>query len=482
MNYSPYSTETSNVGATETLTGNPARDLANSLNVRVILFLLLHIPLAMLMELSPWVSTAHAVLVLLYALGAGLTGRSSRVIYAVAYIGSCEVLWRMSQAHLVWEYAKYALVVVIFVAIVVEWRINRNSRRIRTLSPVLFMLALMPGAVLTLLSTDLNDARDSLSFNLAGHLAIAMLALYLWARPVNREVTYRLLLAIIAPVVGITFLAVYYTVRSLDTLEFVAASNWITSGSYGPNQVSNMMGLGALVGTMLLITMPKARGAKFIILIGTLVMLGQGLLTFSRGGIYSFVLALAVFGIHLLSNRRARTSFLALFALFAVLLVAGVYPFLDQFTSGTLSERFSDIDTTGRLELAQIDLQVFLENPFAGVGVGQAATYNQGFFGVGLAAHTEFTRLLAEHGLFGIVALFILTWMAVKRYHANERGLGRAMTAALVVWALSVMLHSAMRLAAIPLTYSLALVLWQLPQTVDIELPSISARITGQKE
>lgn len=470
MSLSPTSTETSTAGSAAVLTGNPARDLANSINVRIIIFLLLHVPLAMLMELSPWFSTIHAVIIMLYALRAALTGRSSQVLSAVAYIAACEVLWRMSQAHLVWEYAKYALVAIMFVAIISEWRLNRQNRRVRAILPILLLVVLLPGAVLTVLEIDLGEARDPLSFNLAGHLAIAMMALYLWARPVNLGTTNRILLAILAPIVGITFLAIYYTVRSLDTLEFVAASNWITSGSYGPNQVSNMMGLGALVGTMLLILLPQARGAKFVILVGTLLMLGQALLTFSRGGIYSFVLAVAVFGLHLLRNRRARTAFLAIFALFVVLLFIGIYPFLDDFTNGTLSQRFSDLDTTGRLELAQIDLQVFRDNPIVGVGVGQAAEFNEAYFGRSLAAHTEFTRLLAEHGLFGILAILILTWMVLKRYFANEPGLGRAMTAAFAVWALSIMIHSAMRLAAIPLTYALALVLWQLPQTIHPNL------------
>ena len=79
------------------LTGNPARDLANSFNIRVILFLMLHLPLAIGMEFSPWFSTAHAGLALLFGLRAALLGRVSQVIYAVTYIAGAEVLWRVSR-------------------------------------------------------------------------------------------------------------------------------------------------------------------------------------------------------------------------------------------------------------------------------------------------------------------------------------------------------------------------------------------------
>jgi hypothetical protein len=466
MRISPYSSDSP---APSTMTGNPARDLANSVNVRIVLLLLLHVPLAMLMEVSPWFSTIHALIVLVYGILAGLTGRTTHVLFALAYIASCEVLWRMSQAHLVWEYAKYAMVVLVFIALVAEWRLQSDWRRIRTLAPIILLVVLLPGAIITILEVGIVSARDPLSFNLAGYLAMIMMILYFWKRPVNQPTVFRLLMAILAPVVGITFLAIYYTARSLETLDFVAASNWITSGSFGPNQVSNMMGLGALVGTMLFILMPRARAARIFILGLTIIMLGQGLLTFSRGGIYSFVLALAVFGFHLMNNPRTRRRFIVLMTLFAVLLIVGIYPYLDNFTGGVLSDRFSDIDTTGRLELAQIDMQAFANNPVAGVGVGQVARFHEEYIGIAVSAHTEFTRLLAEHGMFGIIAILILGWMIIQCYKDNRAGLSRAMTAAFAVWALSIMIHSAMRLAAIPFTLSLALVLWQLSQTVNID-------------
>ena len=461
MRLSPYTKETSPETLTG-LTGNPARDLVRSFNIQVILFLALHIPLAVGMEFSPWISTAHAGISLLFGLRAALVGRVSQVIYAVAYIGAAEVLWRMSRAYVLWEYSKYAIVAIIFVAVVVEWGRDRENRRLRSGWPLLLFVTLVPASIMALLYYDMAEARDMLSFNLSGYLALVALALYLWDRPINRDTAVRTLLALIAPIIGITFLAVYYTITDIDSLIFLGAANWVTSGNYGPNQVSNMMGLGALTGVMLYILIPRARGARILVLLFSFAMLGQGLLTFSRGGIYSFALAVAAFGLHLMNTPRARRRFLVLFVLFGAVLLAFVYPFLDDFTGGSLSQRFSDLDTTGRLEAALTDLQVFADNPVLGVGVGRSIEYHDTINGISLAAHTEFTRMLAEHGLFGILAIAILVWMLISRYAANRPGLSRAMTAAFAVWAMSIMAHSALRLAVIPVTLALGLVLWRL--------------------
>lgn len=463
MRLSQYSKET----ATDTptgLTGNPARDLARSFNIRVILFLALHIPLAIGMEFSPWISTAHGLVVLIFGLWAALVGRVSRVVYAVAYIAAAEVLWRMSRAYLLWEYSKYAIVAIIFVAIIVEWGRRQETRRFRTAWPLLLLITLVPATVMAVMYYDAAEARDTLSFNLSSYLALVALGLYLWSRRIDRDTAVNMLLACIAPIVGITFLAIYYTITDLDSLIFLGAANWVTSGNFGPNQVSNMMGFGALVGVILFILIPKAWSSRFFILLLSFAMLGQGLLTFSRGGIYSFLLAFAAFGFHIMNTPRARRRFLVLFILFGTILLAFVYPFLDDFTGGSLSERFSDLDTTGRLEAATTDLQVFVDNPVLGVGVGVSTEYHETIDGISLAAHTEFTRMLAEHGLFGILAIAIVIWMLVSRYLANHRGVSRGLTAAFAIWAMSIMVHSAMRLAVIPLAIALGLVLWRLQE------------------
>lgn len=461
MRTSSYTQEHLSAEAPAGLTGNPARDLVNSSNVQIIFFLLLHIPLALAVNLSPWISTAHALLALLFGIRAALLGRTSQAIYAAGYIAAGEVLWRMTEAHIFWEFSKYAVTLIIFIAIIIEWQRDPSTRRFRAIAPILLLAAFIPAAVYTTLNIGVIEARDQLSFNLSSYLMLVMLALFIWSRPINLDATIRLLLAILAPIITIATLAIYFTVTDLNNLSFWDGSNWITSGNYGPNQVSNMLGLGAFVAIILFIMMPRARGPRIMALLISAALLFQGLLTFSRGGIYSFVLALGVFSFHLMRTPKARGRLLLLLAIFTVLLISIVYPALEQFTSGNLSQRFADLGTTGRFEAVQGDMEAFLSNPFLGVGVGQADIYRADFFGRPIAAHTEFTRLLGEHGLFGIIILALLAWMILKQYLANEPGIGQALAAGFSVWGLSVMIHAATRLAAVPLALSLAFALWQ---------------------
>lgn len=454
------------------LTGNPARDLARSFNVRVILFLAIHIPLVFVLEALPWVSTAHGLLVLLFGLRAALANKMSHVFYTLAYIAGAEVLWRMTRAHLPWEYAKYASFLIVAVAIIVEWSQKRGTRRFRSPWPIFLMVALVPAAIITVLQTNFATTRDNLSFNLSSYLAFAAMALYMWARAVDARTATRILLALIAPILSVTSLAVFNT--ATFTSDFLLASNWTTSGNYGPNQVSNVLGLAALACIMVMVLLTNARAVRFVLIILTFVFLGQAMLTFSRGGVYSFLLAFVVFGLHTLRTSRARGRFLVVSLLGTALLVLVVFPRLNNYTGGALALRLAELDTTGRLEASEADLRAFTDNPLTGVGVGLAESYRTGIIDSSLAAHTEYTRLLAEHGLFGIGVLLILAWMLLKRYVANPPGLGRGFVAAFAVWSLSIMVHSAMRIEVIALTLALATLDWRVvqPETNTAEAPT----------
>jgi hypothetical protein len=63
-------------------------------------------------------------------------------------------------------------------------------------------------------------------------------------------------------------------------------------------------------------------------------------------------------------------------------------------------------------------------------------------------AHTEYTRLLAEHGLFGLAALFALIIGCMRAMQLAPPGRSRAWAGGLLVWALIYMGYAAMRVAA----------------------------------
>lgn len=470
MMLTPHSSDPTLAAKSAGLPENSARQLAGSYSLRVIIFLLAHLPLALAME-SFWpLATAHAVLVTLAGVRWALLGRSRLVIITLTYIAGSEVLWRMTEARVFWEYGKYALALVAIVAIVAEWR--RAGGRPRAYEPLALLAALLPAIALALLDMGLDEAFDQISFNLSAYLALAVAALYLWGRPVTRRTAGGLLLALMAPVSGVLFLASYSTITQIGADSFVGASSWIRSGDFGANQVANVLSLGALAGFILLVLLPRARAARLLIALLTVGMIVQSILTFSRGGLYSLILAGLALGLHLWHAPGARGRFVVLLAAFTVLVFGGIYPWLDDLSTGAVTARFQDLDTTGRLELAQADLLAFKENRLLGTGVGGSMPYHEYMLGYSIGTHTEYTRLLAEHGLFGVFIIALMLWMLLKRYVRTQPGLARGISAAMAVWSLSVMAHSATRIVAIALAFALALVDWQL----DAEEPPAAPR------
>jgi O-antigen ligase len=127
-----------------------------------------------------------------------------------------------------------------------------------------------------------------------------------------------------------------------------------------------------------------------------------------------------------------------------------VIPFLNNFTEGVLSERFKDTDPTGRDLILKADLYTFLHHPVFGVGIGMAATYRRLFFSRAIEAHTEFSRLLAEHGVFGLVALVLMLWMAWTALRQAQTPGAKAIVATALGWSFLFMATSGMRLVALP--------------------------------
>jgi hypothetical protein len=71
-------------------------------------------------------------------------------------------------------------------------------------------------------------------------------------------------------------------------------------------------------------------------------------------------------------------------------------------------------------------------------------------------SHTEYTRLLAEHGVFGILAMFCLFALALRAIRGAPDLASRGISAAMIIWALLFMSIYATRLAAPAFVFGLA--------------------------
>lgn len=416
-----------------------------------ILFALAHIPLALLMRQYPILSTAHAVLLGVIGVLLALGGRNSpRAAYALAYIAGTEVLWRMTEAGVFWEYGKYATVVVAGLAILTGRPMPRPGR------PLLYFLLLLPSTAITLTSLSLGQARDQLSFYLSGALALALSAWYFGRLPLSASQIQRLVLLFIAPVYGILALAASGTLSAPLESFLTGEANIYSSGGYGPDQVSAILGLGALLALLHLVIFKPGAALRIFSYATLVVFLAQAALTLSRGGIYMFGLGVLAALFFIFREPRLRVSivFAMLMFFFTVYFFA---PLLDQFTAGGLSARFSKISTTGRVELMQEELQAWLRNPIFGVGAGMASYYRtlQGM-PFNIASHNEITRMLAEHGIFGLAAIVLLISMAVRNFRQANSPAQQGMAAALIVWTFASLIYTAQRLTAPALLFGLS--------------------------
>ncbi len=199
-----------------------------------------------------------------------------------------------------------------------------------------------------------------------------------------------------------------------------------------------------------------------------LVLLGivsfRGLVTFSRGGILTAVVAIFILIIiaYLRVNRVFRSKILKVLFLSFVLAVS-VWLIAANRTSGLIENRYANQNavgvekedvSTGRKDLFLTELEAFIENPIFGIGVGKNKGYRYDKTGKVAASHNEISRLLAEHGSLGILAFGILLFVPLLFRIENSRNI--YFYSFYVMWLLTIN-HSAMRIAFPSFIYGLCL-------------------------
>jgi len=204
-------------------------------------------------------------------------------------------------------------------------------------------------------------ARQLISFNLSGPLALTVLLIFFSQVEMDYAELRKWVWAVVYPILGTLTLAVYNTITATEIV-FTGESLSVTSGGFGPNQVSAVLSLGAFLLVMIAITQ-EGKGGRFWPMLFALALLVQSFLTFSRGGIYNFSVAIVGAILHLLGKPDRFIKSLFVMLVIIGLLVGIFFPQLEEFSGGMFSQRFLDTDLTNRGELFRADWQLFLENP-----------------------------------------------------------------------------------------------------------------------
>ena len=403
-------------------------------------FWMLNAVLAVAVRSNSLLATAHAAGVTLLAIGIALTGkRSEQVAYAVAFIVGTEVLWRMGKASVFYEISKYSTAICCFIAVA------RMKKKHIPVGAIVYILLLLPAAVTTIMLMPFSkQMHKMLSFNLSGPIAVAAAICFFSNIKMSQAQIWRTVLILITAILSVASVAAFWTHTSSDEeLSFGTESNKVSAGGFGPNQVSSTLGLGAAL--ILLVLAQRLSARRRMLLSGALLIcLIQSALTFSRSGLYAAAGAFCAALVFLLRDRSIRKRLAYLAVAGAAVIIFAVIPYLVAFTGGVIEKRFASTKLSGRDKIMATDMRLWQKNPYYGTGVGVSSWYHN----KGNASHNEFSRLLAEHGIFGAGAIATLLLLALHRMLLARSTVERAFVAVMFSWPLLFMMVNGFRIAA----------------------------------
>lgn len=441
-----------------------------------LLAIVLHIGLGFLAKAQPTAVASLYVVLAGFALIEILAtrDRDHLAVYYGLYLCGFEVLSRMSKSALFWEFGKYSCVAVFGLGSLLS--LGQGKRPYHFL---LYFVLLLPGILVTAVygGFDEERARDLVSQYLSGPAALLAVGWYCYQRPFPKaRLNYLLRIGILPAIAVVTLL---FLGKSLAEIDFIGGSNFDASGGFGPNQVSSALGwaIVLLVLGLLLGLSPCAyRVLDFTLLI---LLVFRGLLTFSRGGMMgSFgALGLSIFALYFLSaSYRFKMKKQMPRLVFSMGLLVLVAFFANELTGNFLLYRYQGKSTSevilgrsitkseylsGREEIIESELLAFAENPIFGIGMGRGTIYREADNRTQrIASHTEFTRMIGEHGLFGILAILIVfIWLPYQHFRQLKNDETRQWMLTMLTLAVFTLAHSGMRMALPSVAFGLAFLL-----------------------
>lgn len=422
--------------------------------------ILFHATLGFLVYIVPFVSKIYGYAIFIVGVYYVIKkqNKNNEALIAAAYVVGSEVFLRMTGGNPLYEISKYGVMVFIFIGMYF-------SGFSKGAAPYwIFLLLLVPGIVIAAFVLDFDtDIRKTIAFNISGPVCLGIASLYTFRRKIPLDQMNSILLSMGLPIVTCVVYLIFFT-PNLKEVITGTQSNFQTSGGFGPNQVSTFLGLGMFIFLSRIILESKSKFILVLNLILAVNMSFRGMVTFSRGGMITgfIMIILLVLFLYFKSNYSGRVKLNYLIVLLAAALMI-TWTYTSFQTGGLINKRYANQDAagrtkeskfTGREEVAQGEINVFLENPIFGVGVGKGVEVRKVKTGDGTLSHDEITRMLAEHGTLGIIGLLILFFTPLFLYLENKFNM--FLLCFVVFWFLTIN-HAAMRTAAPAFVYSLSL-------------------------
>lgn len=439
-----------------------------SFRLSYIYIVLIHCIIAVVIFAVPFLSKIFALLILIigFFIVFKTKNKNNEVLLIAAYLVGIEVFLRMTGGNFNNEYVKVSVIFFMLLGMIY------SNFSLNAFVYWFFLILLIPGILVVSTVTDYDiDVKKALFFNLSGPICLAICAIYMFKRRVVFSDLQNIVLAMGLPILTTTVYLFLYNPSVKDVVTGTQ-SNFETSGGFGPNQVSTILGLGIFIFFSQLILFSKTK--KEMILNGFLLLFVsyRGIVTFSRGGVITGVVMIGCLLVllYFFSNAKGKSKFIPVFIMTGLMGI-GIWTYSSIQTSGLIDKRYANQDArgkekksqlSGREEIIESEITYFLDNPITGIGVGMGKEMRQKSVGEAVASHNEITRMLAEHGLFGILGLLILFITPFVLYIHNRQHL--YFLSFFVFWLLTIN-HAAMRTAAPAFVYALTLL------SVHIKVP-----------
>lgn len=430
--------------------------------------LLIHAALALVVFIVPFLSKVYALLIPIigFLIVIQNKNKNNEVLLVAAYLVGIEVFLRMTGGNFNNEYVKVGVIFFMLVGMLYS---NFSTA---AFFYWFFLILLIPGVLITAMTDHYNlDVKKILVFNLSGPICLAICAIYMYKRKVLFSDLQNIIVAMGLPIITTSVYLFLYNPSVKDVVTGTG-SNFETSGGFGPNQVATILGLGIFIFFTQLILFSKSK--RDIVLNGFLLLFVsyRGIVTFSRGGVITGVIMIVSFLVlmYLHSNAKSKAK-LGIVIVLTFLMGLGIWTYSSLQTSGLIEKRYSNQDALGRTkkstlsgreEIMDAEIKLFLDNPILGAGAGMGKELRKDSLGYEIASHNEITRMLSEHGLFGICGLLILIITPFVLYINNRQHL--YFLSFFVFWLLTIN-HAAMRIAAPAFVYALALL------SVHVKIP-----------
>jgi len=448
-------------------------------------WMFLHVALGVSCSFIPWLLIVWFYIVLISSINKIISdlffrNYSQFIIPLIVYLVSFEVFGRMlkSSPLIPWELSKYLIISCSLILI-----LTRKSK-IKTPLGIFLILLLIPG----LLIDKSNSVNFSgLVFSAFGAISLGLLIVIIGNNKIKDDGFDSILRLIWYSSVSMLIYVILKTPNYSD-LKLSLNANFSTSGGFGSNQVSTILGVGLFLSFYAWMNKLRFSGKHNLDAFFIGIFAYQGFSTFSRGGMFTGLLSMLIYYILFTNSinyknfvKTRRLKPLVLFG-FALLLTFLSYLAIETISGGNLNLRYQgetkttlsgdkiktiNTITTGRYNILKEDMILWGNNLIFGTGAGASTTLR----GNGLdqiASHTELSRLLSEHGIFGFFYFLLLLITFFKNYMLNRKTVGSAIIFVIFFIGVTTSMHSAMRTFVSPIFIALSTMIIIETQTNDI--------------